>query len=213
MNKQIFIGKMNMKYIDLSHTITPDLPTWPGDVFSLKQIVKYGFVADNILHSSMHIGTHIDVSIHMIEGGKSLSEYPPEKFIGRGVLIDARDRDIVDVDLLDDVDIKSDDIVFILTGHDKLFGKPAYFENYPVLTENFAHELVKKEVKIVGVDSPSPDKQPFPVHKILLANDVLIIEMLTNLDQLRGMKDFSVIALPPKFDTAGSFVRVVACTK
>ena len=38
----------------------------------------------------------------------------------------------------------------------------------------------------------------------------LIIEMLTNLDQLRGIKEFEVIALPPKFDTAGSFVRVIA---
>jgi len=60
------------------------------------------------------------------------------------------------------------------------------------------------------MDSPSPDNYPFSVHKILLSNDVLIIEMLTNLDKLIGVSEFNVIALPPKFDTAGSFTRVVA---
>ena len=200
-----------MKCIDLTRTITPDLPGWPNDPpFNLEQIVKYGFVVDNILQTGMHIGTHIDVAQHMIEGGKSLSQYPPEKFMGRGTLIDAHDRETIDVDLFENVDIQPDDIILILTGRDKKFGTPEYFEKYPIFTEAFARKLVEKRVKIVGIDSPSPDNHPFPVHKILLGNDVLIIEMLTNLDQLFGIPEFNVIALPPKFDTAGSFVRVVA---
>ncbi len=199
-----------MKVIDLTRTITPDLPVWPTDLFKLKQIVKYGFFVDNILETSMHIGTHIDVAQHMIEGGKSLSHYPPEKFMGKGKLIDARNKETIDVDLLEDSDIQPNDIVFILTGSDEKFGTPEYFETYPVFTETFAEKLVEKRVNIVGVDSPSPDNYPFPVHKILLGSDVLIIEMLTNLDQLLGIPQFDVIALPPKFDTAGSFVRVVA---
>lgn len=201
----------NIKCIDLSRTITPDLPCWPNDPpFKLETIVKYGFVVDNILQTAMHIGTHIDVAQHMIEGGKSLSEYPPEKFMGRGKLIDARGKETIDVDLLEDIDIQPDDIVLILTGCDKKFGTPEYFEKYPVFTAILAKKLVQLGVKIVGIDSPSPDEHPFPVHKILLRSDVLIIEMLTNLDQLLDVPHFNVIALPPKFDTAGSFVRVVA---
>ncbi len=201
----------NIHCIDLTRTITPDLPCWPHDPpFKLETIVQYGFVVDNILHTGMHIGTHIDVAQHMIEGGKSLCQYPPEKFMGKGVLLDARSKETIDVDLLEDIDIQPDDIVLILTGSDKKFGTPEYFEKYPVFTENFAKKLVELKIKIVGIDSPSPDEHPFPVHKILLASDVLIIEMLTNLDQLVDVPKFNVIALPPKFDTAGSFVRVVA---
>lgn len=200
-----------MKYIDLTRTITPDLPCWPNDPpFSLKTIVKYGFVVDNILKTSMHIGTHIDAAQHMIIGGKSLSEYPLEKFIGRGKLINASHRKTIDIDLLDDLDIRQGDIVLILTGCDNTFGTPDYFEKYPIFTERFAEKLVEKGVKIVGIDSPTPDNHPFPVHKIFLGNDVLIIEMLTNLDQLINISKFNVIALPPKFDTAGSFIRVIA---
>ena len=172
--------------------------------------MKYGFVIDNILETCMHIGTHIDVAQHMVEGGKSLAQYPPEKFMGRGTLIDARDRKVIDIDLLEDSNIQPDDIVFILTGCNNTFGTPEYFEKYPIFTESFAKKLVEKRIKIVGMDSPTPDNHPFPIHKILLRNDVLIIEMLTNLDQLLGIPEFNVIALPPKFDTAGSFVRVVA---
>ncbi len=203
-----------MRYIDLSHTITPDLPGWPNDPpFELKQIVKYGFIVDNILQTGMHIGTHIDSAQHMIVGGKSLSQYPPEKFIGRGVLIDARNKETIDVDLLEDSDIQPNDIVFVLTSCDKKFGTAAYFEEYPVFTEAFAKKLVEKGVKIVGMDSPTPDRYPFPIHKILLAHDILIIEMLTNLDKLLNIPHFNIIALPPKFDTAGAFLRVIASIK
>jgi kynurenine formamidase len=51
------------------------------------------------------------------------------------------------------------------------------------------------------------------VHKILLAGDVLIIEMMTNLEQLLNYSEFEVIALPPKFDTVGAFVRAFAVIK
>jgi len=200
-----------MKYIDLTRTITPDLPGWPNDPpLKLEQFVKYGFIVDNMLHTAMHVGTHIDVAQHMIVGGKSVAQYPPEKFIGRGVLLDARNQEVIDIDMLENVDIRSGDIVLILTGCEKIYGTPAYFEKYPVFTEPFAHKLVELGVKIVGMDSPSPDCCPFPVHKILLANDLLIIEMMTNLDQLLNITKFEVIALPPKFDTAGAFVRAIA---
>ncbi len=203
-----------MKYIDLTRTLTPDFPSWPNDPpFKLEQIVKNGFVVDNLLQTGMHIGTHIDVAQHMIEGGKSLSEYPPEKFIGHGILLDARNRKSIDVDLLEDTDIQKGDIVLIMTDSEQKFGTSAYFEDYPVFTKAFANKLVQLDIKIVGMDSPSPDHHPFLVHKILLANDILIIEMMTNLEKLLGVPEFEVIALPPKFDAAGSFVRAIGVIK
>jgi kynurenine formamidase len=198
-----------MKYIDLSRTVTPELSVWPGDPFRLERIEKNGFVVDNILTSSMHVGTHVDAPVHMIAGGKSLAQYGPEKFIGKGVLIDARGRKVIDTDLLNYINIERDDIVFILTDSDQKFGTAEYFESYPTFTTGFANELVKLGVKMVGMDSPSPDVEPFDVHKILLGADILIIEMMTNLDKLLGVSSFDVIALPPKFDTAGSFIRVI----
>jgi len=64
------------------------------------------------------------------------------------------------------------------------------------------------KVKLVGVEGPSPDKEPYPIHKILLANDILKLENLCNLDKLP--EKFKVYAFPIKVKTDGIPVRVVA---
>lgn len=200
-----------MNYIDLTRTISPDLPRWPGDPsIKIERFTKYGFIVDEKLTTTMHIGTHIDAPIHMIEAGKSLAQYPPEKFIGRGVLLNASNKKEIDIDLLKDVSIHPGDIVLILTGSESSYGTPTYFNEYPIFTEAFTQKLIESKINIIGIDSPSPDHMPFPMHKILLANDILIIEVMTNLEKLLNIKNFEVIALPPKFDTAGSFLRVIA---
>ena len=107
-------------------------------------------------------------------------------------------------------EVRKGDIVLVLTGFYKKFGQAEYYEKYPEITEDFAKKLVDLGVKIVGVDTPSPDRPPFNIHKLLLKNDVLIIENLTNLEKLLGIKKFEIFAFPPNFDVEGSPVRVVA---
>ena len=68
---------------------------------------------------------------------------------------------------------------------------------------------VEKKIKMLGVDMCSPDHSPFPIHKILLANNILILENLTNLSDLEN-KEFKVHAFPIKLQIDGSPVRVVA---
>ena len=69
--------------------------------------------------------------------------------------------------------------------------------------------MVELGVHAVGMDTLGPDEPPFPTHKILLGNGILIIENLTNLDKLIG-KQFDVIALPVKLATDAASVRVIA---
>ena len=83
------------------------------------------------------------------------------------------------------------------------------FSAYGALGSGMEDYLIEKKVKIVGVDMASPDDEPFPVHKKLLGAGVLIIENLTNLDQLED-KDFTVYALPIKLQIDGAPVRVIA---
>jgi kynurenine formamidase len=62
---------------------------------------------------------------------------------------------------------------------------------------------------MIGVDMCSPDHPDFPIHKLLLSHDVLIIENLTNVSVLEG-KEFKITALPLKLDIDGSPARVIA---
>jgi kynurenine formamidase len=75
-------------------------------------------------------------------------------------------------------------IVIFFTCFGTLFKTNNYFLDYPVLTHECAEYLVSQNIEIVGLDSPSVDKSPYHIYKILLINDVLIIENLVNLEKL-----------------------------
>jgi kynurenine formamidase len=201
-----------MKYIDLTHTFKEKMPVYPGDPeSSLKQIAfveKEGFNEFQV-KTSMHVGTHMDAPFHMLADGKKLSDFTPERFFGKGWLIDARGKNI-DVNLLEGKKILKGDIVLIMTGFSEKFGDSEYYKSYPEMSKDFAAKIIELGVGMVGMDTPSPDYPPFPIHKLLMRNDVLIIENLTNLKSLIGQGDFTVTALPTKFESEAAPVRVVA---
>ena len=202
-------------YLDLTHTFTPDMPVFPGDPAA--QLFKTSEVSrDGILHyeikTGMHVGTHMDAPAHMVLGGKFLDEYPPEKFFGTGVIIDARGKTSAGVELLQGVNLQKGDVVLVCFGWSKAFGADEYYFNYPEIREDLAEALGRAGVSMVGMDTPSPDKAPYAVHKILFKNDVLILENLTNLEALIG-KAFQVTALPAKFQAEAAPARVIAQVK
>lgn len=203
-----------MQLIDLSHTFKAGMPVYPGDtppvIEQVSFLEKHGYVHFKV-HTGMHVGTHIDAPMHFIQGGKRLSEIPLERFIGRGVLIEARGHPTIDVDLLENKEIRPGDVVLIHTGFDAHFGETKYFTEFPVMTEAFAQRLVEIGVNMVGMDTSSPERDaPFPCHQLLLKNEILILENLMNLQSLNRLNTFEVIAFPPKFELDGSPVRVVA---
>ena len=174
--------------IDLTHTYTDDMPVYPGDpcarLYQTCTHEKDG-LADHKIESCMHVGTHIDAPLHMIDGGAYISEIPLEQCEGRGVLIDARGHKDIDAPLLNDVGIQAGDIVLVWTGFGSKFRDPSYFEKWPVMTPEFSQALVDKNIAMIGMDTAGPDMdESFPAHKIFLGQGVLIIENMTNLEAL-----------------------------
>ncbi|MEM6377481.1 MAG: cyclase family protein, partial [Bacteroidota bacterium] len=83
-----------MRYLDLSHPLHNEISIFPGaskpnfDV--VHTIAKDGFTERRIQMTS-HMNTHIDAPIHIIEGTKTLDEFPMEKFIGTAMVLDCSD--------------------------------------------------------------------------------------------------------------------------
>ncbi len=202
-----------MRLIDLTHTFDHNMPAYPGDrqpeVTRVADLGEDGYTAYQI-RTGMHIGTHMDAPLHMIAGGKAISDIPLERFFGQGRLIDARGRSIITPDILNNVSIEKGDIVLIMTGLDKIFHKSDYHESHPEVSIEFAEKIADLGVKIMGLDFPSPDRPPFNVHKVLLRNDILILENLTNLRHLLDVEQFEIIAIPAKFNLDGAPARVIA---
>lgn len=203
-----------MHLIDLTHSFTASMPVFPGDPEALLRQVSDFQNGDGYtlfaVSTGLHAGTHMDAPLHMIPNGAKLSDVAPERFFGRGVLVDARGKDVVDVALLKGLALRRGDIVLVLTGFSERFRDPSYFQDYPAISEQFAEVLVRAGVSVLGLDTPSPDREPYAVHKRLLGNGVLIIENLTNLEALVGRRILEVIALPMKFEADAAPVRVLA---
>lgn len=198
-----------MRFIDLSVPINAQTPVYPGDlatrIESAGIFEKDGY-EDHYICMGTHVGTHVDAPSHMIAGGINLDQIPMERFFGRGVCIKAGRE--LNLEAAKGVNIQEDDIVLFHTGMSSRYHESEYYDNYPAMTEELAHYLVERRVKMVGVDMCSVDHEPFPVHRILLKQQILIIENLTNLSALEG-KEFTVYAFPIKLQIDGAPVRVV----
>lgn len=202
-----------MKIIDLTHTFTSDMPVYPGDpkaTLDQTAFIDKDTYNDHKLVTQMHVGTHMDAPLHMVAGGKRIDELDVERFMGKGVVIDVREKQKIDASVVSQ-DIQSGSVVLLYTGFGEKYRTEEYFKNYPELTEDFANKMVELRVKMVGMDMLGPDLDvPWTTHKILLGNNILILENLTNLDQLLQEKDFEVIALPAKLQSDAAPVRVIA---
>ncbi len=202
-----------MTYLDLTQLFTDDMPVYPGDPkVELKQTAffeKDGF-NDFRIETNMHVGTHIDAPLHMIAGGKRICEYPPEKFIGSGHLIDVRGKEVVGTEVIADVSIAVGDIILFRSDFDKQYGEETYFTKYPEISRALAEALIERGVSMIGLDWASPDRMPYETHKLLLGQDILIIENLINFEKLPARGSFRVFAFPLRLDTEAAPARVIA---
>jgi kynurenine formamidase len=201
------------RYIDLSHPITNDMPCYPGDQkVSLQQNSFFRKDGHNnfLLTTGMHSGTHMDGPMHLTSSLTRIAELPLEQFAGSGFVVNVSGQNTIDLpdSALDH--LPPGCIVLFYTGYDSCYTDDSYYLNYPSLSENTAHLLVKKKVKMIGLDFPSPDYAPYIIHQILLANNILIVENLTNLSALLSCRDFELLAFPFKIEADSSPVRVVA---
>lgn len=216
---------MRKTVIDMTHTLNNDVAPWPGSAAPV--INRIGSVANGdycqILKYTMttHTGTHMDCQTHMVEKGYYTDTQDMSFFIGKGLVIDCRDKvhDVngnaeLGMDMFDGVDLTDVDFIFPYLGWADNWGTSKFFENYPCIDAKVAKFLGQhKTVRGIGMETPGVDPVPretFDIHKIYLANEKTIFENLTNVDKLIGKK-FTFIGLPLKFEGGdGSPIRAVA---
>jgi len=212
-----------VKPVDLTLTISQDLPMFPGSpkphFISWSKIKSDGYNLE-LLFLSSHTGTHIDAPFHFIEKGRKIHEILLARFVSNAILIHIQkgaNQLITRSDIIKfekkAARIKNNSTVVFSTGWQKNLQKQYYFKKNPGLSISAARYLVSKKINLVGIDSPSIDKgndTKFSVHQIFSKNNVLILENLCNLEKIP--KDhFKLIVLPLKLkDATGSPVRAIA---
>jgi arylformamidase len=179
-----------------------------------------------------HVGTHVDAPSHCLRNGKNIEGVALESLFGEAVVLDMErdgDHGYTAADLEHAASaVRPGDIVLIHSGFRDCAPDERVKQTY--LTVEAAEWLVERGVRAVGVepggaehcwdgvfvhrwdDPDGPDPDPWPVHRVLLENDIPIVEGLTNLDRIRGRRvRFSALPLPIP-GLSGSPVRAVAWT-
>lgn len=204
------------EWVDLSITFTATMPTYGGDsearLYQNRFMDKDGYNGYQI-ESNLHVGTHIDMPMHMSGRQGFACDFPLEHFIGRGVLIDAKGERVIDYCPEFEKRIRKGDIVLFWTGHSDCFGQEGYYRQHPIVADEMARFLARKEIRGLGIDGPSPDVSPYNVHSILFEQGIYIVEGLMGLEQLEGYEDFEVMVLPLKLEAEASLIRAVARIK
>ena len=199
--------------VDLTLPIDSRIPVFPGnpcpEIKQISTIDKNGWNEKQFLFTS-HFSTHVDAPRHMIQDGKTLSDYPIDSFIGNVIMFDVRGQSRIRVDVSK---VKKDDIVFFHTDHISHIYEKDYFNTNPVIAEETIHALIKKKISILGIDSFSPDNDPFLLHKLLFSQDIRIVENLVHLERISQKRFFCYIFPLPIKDADGAPCRVVAEVK
>ncbi|MFH1199061.1 MAG: cyclase family protein [Candidatus Omnitrophota bacterium] len=196
------------------------------------------FLSLEIVHSPVHIGTHLDYSFHYgskSEGrpSKTAEEIPLEWCYSDGVKLDLRHKKSNEIIAAKDLEealkkinyvLKAYDIVLLNTGADKFFGGPKYFSEYPGVDISAIDYLLDRGIKIFGVDTMGIDrpykfmlkefleeKKPlYPSHFYGRKREFIHIERLANLDKL-SPSGFRICCFPVKIKNVGAaWARVVA---
>ena len=80
---------------DLTHEVYSGMEVYPGDpevkISTATSIPKYGYKVSRLEFGS-HNSTHIDAQSHMVEGGKTLSDYSVDRFVGEGIYVTKEDE-------------------------------------------------------------------------------------------------------------------------
>lgn len=201
------------RIVDLSHPLNEGTPSYPGDpplrIQPLATVAEDGYLLSTI-SSVFHSGTHVDVPGHFITGGALIDDLSLTTWYGHAVLIDAGVDPVLLPSLIEPIRMMPVDFILFRTGWDRHYGDPAYFLDHPTLSLELAVELSRLPIKGIGMDLPSPDRSPYPVHQFLLQRGIVILENLTCLDQLPACQAFPFMALPNRIKAEAAWVRPLA---
>ena len=212
-----------MKILDLTLTISENIPTFPGS--PAPSFVQWENIKDDgynleLLFLSTHTGTHLDAPYHFLEKGAKIHEINVKRLVCNAVLIKLRKKSGETIKKLDIEKfektygkIAASSSVIFWTGWQKNLLKDFYFTKNPGLSISAANYLAAKKINLVGIDAPSVDlglDSKFPAHHILTKNNILIVENLANLDKINS-GNFHLVIAPLKLKNAtGSPIRALA---
>lgn len=194
-----------MTIYDITLTITPTLPVWPGDPavrLSQPSHLERGDICTiTRLDIGAHTGTHLDAPAHFIRGGAAVETLDLNVLIGPALVVDARGRGHLTAEDFEALAIPPGvQRLLLRTDNSAIWqrGQTAFAEDFVAIDPSGARWLVQQGVRLVGMDylSVAPFDDGVPTHQILLGAGVIAVEGL----DLSAIEpgEYQLVCLPMK---------------
>jgi len=206
-----------------------------GERVATKEEIPDGeMLSLEIVHSSVHMGSHVDAPFHYgstCEGkpAKMIEDVPLEWCYGPGVVLDfthlsyphnITKEDVVTALEKIDYTLKPMDIVLLYTGGDKRVGTPEYVTKYVGMLPDAVEYILDQGIKMMGIDTIGLDRPCFemfkeflemkdkskiwPCHFLGRRREYCHMERLGSLGAIPKPYGFTVSCLPVKVRHAGA---------
>jgi arylformamidase len=213
------LGKPPGDFVDLSHPIEHGMvtnPGLPGPLICdyLSREASRSKYADGVefqigkIEMVANTGTYLDAPFHRYPDGLDLAQLPLESLaLLQGIVVRPLDGGrAIDAAVFRGLELDGK-AVLVHTGWDRHWRTDRYLSGHPFLTADAAEHLVDSGAALVGIDSLNIDDMADgsrPVHSLLLAAGVPIVEHLCNLASLRDA-GFRFSAVPAPVARFGSW--------
>jgi arylformamidase len=207
-----------MKIHDVTLTIHERMPVWPGDpsvdLHRISKIEEGANANVSFLALGVHTGTHVDAPYHFLMEGKYVDALLLDILIGPTTVVGI-DSSINEINesVVKALNLKPGITRILFKTRNSAFWQENNAEFQPGfvgISEDGALELVKRGIKLVGIDylSIAPYKRSRPTHEVLLKAELVVIEGLNLSQVIPG--EYNLYCLPLKLaHTDGAPARVV----
>lgn len=196
-----------MKIYDVTVPLSEQTPVYEGDPtvqIESSHAIAHGAAANvSRLCFGAHTATHVDAPNHFIEGARRVHELEFEKLLGKVRVVEIENEALsITAAHIQKAGLQGVERVLFKTRNSDFWNDftQGFRQDFTYIEPAAARELVKHNLKLVGIDYLSVEKfgaASFDTHIILLEQEIVIIEGLDLREVSAG--DYELICLPLKY--------------
>lgn len=208
-----------MGIYDLTVTIWPGMPTWPGEgdirLDPVSRIARGEVANVSRLVLGTHTGTHADAPWHFHDAGVTVDRLPLEILVGEGYVADMGQATHIGPEELGQANIPAGTPRLLLKTTNSGYwarDEREFQKDFVAITPEGASWIVQRGIRLIGIDYLSVEhfgSADHTVHRTFATKGVIAIEGL-NLGEIQAGW-YQILCLPLKIAGAdGAPARVIA---
>ena len=192
-----------MTFIDITMPLHSGMPAWPGspgvELRAFKSLENGDACNNSCLFCDVHAGTHVDAPSHFLKNGATVDRLDIDLLNGPADVVSLQECESITAKELERNSPPEGSLRLLLRTRNSdtwMGGEGPFPENPVALTNEAAQWLVRRGIRLIGIDSLSISSaiESEAVHRTLLERQIIIVEGL-NLRHVRP-GPYELICLP-----------------